>query len=259
MKELMAAEQTESRKLQKLLATLKTKETEITEYQTNICNIKQHASELQTFMAIKHIEKDLKVEEKFIRSIAESDITNQVNISYQVNNSLQQITDSLQKFGEIDVSSELFDFPIQKRKDRQAQIIVALPARNIDNLILTLQKRIKTYLSNTSGCSMLPDGRIIFSCYVQKKRRVFKSDGSEDFGINNIGNTFDVVFIGDDCIAVTSGCSKPIKIIDIKKNKLKKKTIEMNSQNDGVVYKDGHLIYCAGKKGLQWLVLVMNP
>ncbi|XP_052087503.1 uncharacterized protein LOC127724560 [Mytilus californianus] len=254
MKELMAAEQTESRKLQKLLSTLKTKETEITEYQTNICNIKQHASELQTFLAIKHIEKDLKVQEKFIRSITDSDATNQVNISYQVNKSLQQITESVQKFAEISISSVRCDLSIRKRKDRQAQITVALPTRNIDNLILTLQKRINTGSSNVRGCSMLPGGRMIFSSFTQKKISVFKSDGSKDFEMNNAEGTFDLVFIGDDSIAVTSGCSKKINIIDTKNNKLKK-TLSVNSYNGGVVYKDGHLIYCGREKGLQMVSL----
>ncbi|CAC5364543.1 unnamed protein product [Mytilus coruscus] len=83
---------------------------------------------------------------------------------------------------------------------------------------------------------------------------VLKSDGSKDFEISKIGSTFDVVFIGDDSIAVTSGNSKTINIIDLEKQKLKK-SIKVDSHNYGTVYKDGHMIYCVREKGLHMIDL----
>ncbi|XP_052087863.1 uncharacterized protein LOC127724900 [Mytilus californianus] len=254
IKELMRVEQKEKSKIEKLLTTLKTKEKEITEVQENIASIKQHASELQTFLTIKNIEKDIAGEEKFIQSITTSDTTNQINISCQINKSLQQITASVQKFGEINVSSDQCDFSIQKRKDRQSQIMVALPTRNIKNLSLTLQKRINTELSEVYGCSLLPGDMMVFSSSFDDRIRVLKSDGSKDFEIKTIRQTFDVVFIGNDSIAVTSSNSNQISIIDLKKQKLKK-SIKVNSYNGGVVYNDGHLIYCAREKGIQMISL----
>ncbi|CAG2251391.1 unnamed protein product [Mytilus edulis] len=132
--------------------------------------------------------------------------------------------------------------------------MVALPTRNIDNLTVTLQKRINTQSSNVRGCSLLPDGKMVFSCYEQKKLTIFKSDGSKEFLINEIGSTLDVVYIGGDSIAVTSGGSKQIHVIDTN-NKKQKKTIQVTSDNDGVVYIDGNLIYCSEKKGLQMISL----
>ncbi|XP_052089883.1 uncharacterized protein LOC127726536 [Mytilus californianus] len=257
MKELMATEQEESNKIRQLLTTLTKKEQEIKKFQTNFAHIKQYASELQTFLSMKQLEKDIAVEEAFIQSLTKSDTTNQVNISFRINKSLQEITASVQRFGDINVSSDQCYLSIQKRKDKQAQImVVALPTRNIDNLTLTLQKHINTMMSNVKGCCMLPDGRMFFSCYSQSKIRVFKSDGSEDFQINNIGDTFDVVFIGDDSIAVTSGesCNINILVIDLNKHKLKR-TIKVKSGNDGMAFKDGHLIYCSRKKGLKMISL----
>ncbi|XP_063401788.1 uncharacterized protein LOC134686012 [Mytilus trossulus] len=163
MKELIAVEKKESNNIDKLLTSLKKKEKEITEIQENLANIKQHASELQTFLIMKNIEKDIAVGETFIESVSKSETTNQINVSYQINKSLQEITVSVQEFGEINVRSDPCDFIIQKRKDRQAQIMVALPARNIDNLTMTLLKRIKTELSDVRGCSQLPGGRMVFS------------------------------------------------------------------------------------------------
>ncbi|XP_063404179.1 uncharacterized protein LOC134687651 [Mytilus trossulus] len=254
LNELKAAEQKENSNIQKLLSDLKTKEREITEFKVNIDNIKQHASELQTFLAIKHFETVISVAEKFIHSIIKSDATNRANISCQFTKSLAQITSSVQKFGEINVSCEPCNLSIKKRKQKQAQIMVAIPTKNIDNLTLTLLKRINTELSNVLGCSLLPDGRMVFACLKQDKTIVFKADGSKDIEIDNIGPTFDVAFIGDDCIAVTSANIKKINIIDTKNKKLKK-TIEVTSAIDGIAYKDGHLIYCARDKGLQMISL----
>ncbi|XP_076076632.1 uncharacterized protein LOC143047448 [Mytilus galloprovincialis] len=254
IKELMTVEQREKSKIEKLLTSLNKKEKEIAEVQENFASIKHHASELQTFLTMKDIEKDIIGEEKFIKSIATSDSTNQVNISCQINKSLQQITDSVQKFGEIYVCSDPCDFSIHKRKNKQAQIMVTIPTRDIDNLTLTLQKRINTKLSDVSGCLLLPGDRMVFSSYTDNKLTVLKSDGSKDFEIKNIGPTFDVVFIGDDSIAVTSGNSNQINIIDIKK-KSKSKLIKVDSYTGGVVYKKGHLIYCAREKGIQMISL----
>ncbi|CAG2216948.1 unnamed protein product [Mytilus edulis] len=69
--------------------------------------------------------------------------------------------------------------------------MVAIPTKNIDNLTLTLLKRINTELPNVYGCSMFPDGRMVFSCFNQDKTIIFKADGSKDFEIDNIGPTFD--------------------------------------------------------------------
>ncbi|XP_071135298.1 uncharacterized protein PF3D7_1120000-like [Mytilus edulis] len=254
IKELMTVEQREKSKIEKLLTSLKKKEKEIAEVQENFASIKHHASELQAFLTMKDIEKDIIGEETFVKSIATSDSTSQVNISCQINKSLQQITEILKKFGEIYVCSDPCDVSIHKRKDRQAQIMVTLPIRNIDNLTLTLQKRINTKLSDVSGCSLLPGNRMVFTSYKNKTLSVLKSDGSKDFEIKNIGRTFDVVFIGDDSIAVTSGESNQINIIDLKK-KSKTKSIKVDSYNGGVAYKDGYLIYCAAEKGIQMISL----
>ncbi|CAG2249869.1 unnamed protein product [Mytilus edulis] len=221
IKELMTVEQREKSKIEKLLTSLKKKEKEMTEVQENFATFKQHASELQTFLTMKNIEKD--------------------------------IVDSVQKFGEINVCSDPCDFSIHKRKDRQAQIMVALPTRDIDNLTLTLQKRIKTNMSLSLAvhCFLIVGW---YSPLIVNKITVFKSDGSKDFEIKNIGRTFDVVFIGDDSIAVTSGDSNQINIIDLKK-KSKTKSIKVDSYNGGVAYKDGYLIYCAREKGIQMISL----
>ncbi|CAG2208906.1 unnamed protein product [Mytilus edulis] len=203
---------------------------------------------------MKYIEKDIAGTEQFIQSITKSGSTNQVNISFQMTKSLQKLSATVQKFGDIIVSYDPSDYSIQKRKDRQAQIRVATPTRNIDNMTLTFRKGIDTKSADVYGCSLLPDDSMIFSSYFENKLRVLKSEISKDFEIKKIDQPFDVVFIGDDSIAVTSDKLKRINIINLIDHKLIR-SINVGSYVGGVVYKDGNLIYCARDQGIRVLNL----
>jgi hypothetical protein len=59
MKELTEAEKQVTTETHELLVSLDEKQKELTEYQTNIVNMKKNASDLQTFIAVKQIEKEV--------------------------------------------------------------------------------------------------------------------------------------------------------------------------------------------------------
>ena len=59
MKELTEEETKITRKTRELLSSLDEKEKELTEYRTNVVNIKQYASDLQTCLAMKQIENGI--------------------------------------------------------------------------------------------------------------------------------------------------------------------------------------------------------
>ncbi|CAC5396349.1 unnamed protein product [Mytilus coruscus] len=63
---------------------------------------------------------------------------------------------------------------------------------------------------------------------------------------------FDVVYIGDNSVAVTS--SVTINIFNVQ-NKKAKKTLNIDSANYGVTLNDGKLIYCSEDKGLKMISL----
>ena len=52
-----------------LLVSLDEKQKELTEYQTNAVNIKKYASDLQTFLALKQIEKDVETQDTCLQSL----------------------------------------------------------------------------------------------------------------------------------------------------------------------------------------------
>lgn len=125
--ELKIKEEEASIRIQRLLNSLIDKEKEIIEHQKNIVNIKQYASERQTFLALKHLEKVVAFDEQYIQSMVTRDSANQVDLSCNIDTSLQSTISAIQKFGEVDVVADSCDIQIQTMKARQAQMMVTVP------------------------------------------------------------------------------------------------------------------------------------
>lgn len=257
MGELKTVEEIESNKIRQLLSSLIQKEKEIVECQGHFENTRKYASDYQSFLALKQIEKYVSNEDDFIQMIIKEEHANQIDITCSVDTSLQTFTASVKKFGDVLVNSSPCSITILKRKLQQAQINVAHPTRNFDSITLMLKQTIQTEMINIRGCVFLPGGRMVFSCYNRNEVEVFMPNGSQEFILTNIGRVFDLVYIGDDSLAITSGgvpSSKQINIVDITQRSVKKK-IEIDSPNNGVAFNDGKLIYCARGIGIKMINL----
>jgi vacuolar-type H+-ATPase subunit I/STV1 len=77
MKELIELEKQVTEETRELLVSLDEKHKKLIEYQTNIVNIKKYASELQTFIAVKQIEKDVETHDTCLQSLVNSYSLNQ--------------------------------------------------------------------------------------------------------------------------------------------------------------------------------------
>jgi hypothetical protein len=138
----------------------------LSEYQTNIVSIKKYASDLQTFIAVKQIEKDLETHDAWLQSLINSDSLNQTKLTYQIDTGLKNITTSIQKFAEVVVESKPCGMVFVRRKNKQAQMMVAelSPPMSVENIQLNQKQKINTKETNIRGCSLLPDGR--HYCYL---------------------------------------------------------------------------------------------
>jgi hypothetical protein len=95
-----------------------------------------------------------------------SDSLKQTKISCNIDTSLKNLTISIQSFGEVVVESKPCELIIVRKKNKQAQIMVAdLPPMSVDNIHLNLNQRVSIKGENIRGCSLLPDGRMVFACY----------------------------------------------------------------------------------------------
>ncbi|XP_063396944.1 uncharacterized protein LOC134681305 [Mytilus trossulus] len=251
MKELYAAEEKENKKISCLISSIQEKEREITECQTNLDNIKQHASDLQTFLAMKHIQQDVTNNESFLEALLKEDKLNHVIISFEKENTFESLLTTLNKMGTIILDSSTSDITLTSRKNKQAHIMVPMtPVATIDDLKLTLKQTVKTDGKYITGCSLLPDGRMIFSCYSSHNIYVMKTDGSLDFTLQTGSNTSHIHFIEDSQkLIVTSGPNKSITTINMK-NRKTEKLIQCGSSVYGIAHNNGQLFYNGYDSGL---------
>jgi predicted TIM-barrel fold metal-dependent hydrolase len=92
MKELTEAENLITEETREMITSLDKKQKELSEYQTNIANIEKYASDLQTYIAVKQIEKHVETHDTCLQSIVNSDSLDQTTLSYRIDGGLRTIT-----------------------------------------------------------------------------------------------------------------------------------------------------------------------
>ncbi|CAC5388350.1 unnamed protein product [Mytilus coruscus] len=259
IKKLNAIEKNENKIISELLSVLKENEGEITEFRTNIENIKEHATDLQAFISMKELEKKVLCKDEFLQSVINSENFKDCELSCNVNADIQDLANHIKNFGEVKIETRPCNVLLIRRKNKQAQIMRPhISSKLVENINLKLHKTISTIGEYIRGCCILPDGKMAFSSNSDRAVRVFNLNGTKDFEVNTPTNAFDVSYIShDNTLAVTSGMSliKCITIIDIQSKQIKK-TIPVDSEYYGIgVTSDDKFICSAAGKGIK----LINP
>ena len=260
MKELTEAEKQITDETRDLMVSLDEKQKELSEHQNNIVNIKKYASDLQTYIAVKQIEKDVETQDTCLQSKVNS--LKQTKLSYKIDTGLKTITSSIQKFGEVVVESKPCELTLARKKDKQTQMKVAdlSPPMSVDNIQLKLKQTINIKGSWIRGCSFLPDGRMVLSCYNTNTLSFMNKEGVEYFQIceDKTGScTYDTVYIKyNNSVAVSSGRgnNRCITMIDLESREVMT-TISMDTLIFGMVVIGRTIYYCARDEGLKMLNL----
>jgi DNA-binding beta-propeller fold protein YncE len=262
MTELGEAEKQVTDETREVLVSLDEKQKEFTEYQTNIVHIKKDASDLHTCIAVKQIEKEVETQDTSLRSVVNRDSLNQIKRTYKIDTALKNITTSIQKFAEVVVEAKPCKMFFSRRKDKQAQMMIAelSPPMLAENIQLNLKQKINTKGRDITGCSLLPGGRMVFSCYNSSIVAFINKEGIKSFqiGKGKTGSgTYDTVYIKDDnSVAVSSGWGGKlcITIINIESQKVMT-TISINTDSYGMAVRGRTIYYCTVYKGLKMLNL----
>ncbi|CAC5388352.1 unnamed protein product [Mytilus coruscus] len=169
MTKLNATEEQEKKKtIIELLDLLKEKESEIIEYQKNIENIKKHATDIQTFISMKELEKNVSSNDEFLQSVIDSGNFKDRELSYNTNAAMQDLANRIKNFGEVKIETKPCDVVLTRRKDKQAQIMLPhIVSKSVAEVNLKQLKTIKTRENSTYGCCMLPDGKMAFTDHVK--------------------------------------------------------------------------------------------
>ncbi|XP_071123316.1 uncharacterized protein [Mytilus edulis] len=222
-------------------------ESKVAEHQKNIANIKQHASDLQTFLALKQIESDVDENCQFIDSITESNVLNRVEIKFNINTSLTDLANSVLEFGKVFIDISNSSVNIVKKKQQQAQLIVpkVSPIMPIENIQVKLEQTINTKSSSVRGCCILPDSRFVFTYPGLDKVTVVKQDGTVDF-VLNVTAAYGIAYNNENnTLAISSRWNtqgKQITLIDLKGRRVKK-TFSPGGQTTGIAVTNNTLLY----------------
>ena len=256
MKELDEAETHVTDKTHELLVSLDEKQKELTEYQTNIVNIEKYASDLQTFLAVKQIEKDVETHDMGLQALVNSDNLSQTKLAFKIDTGLKTIVTSIHKFGKVVVESKPCELTFARKKEKQAQMIVAdlLPPMSVENIQLNLKQKMNTKGTCITGCSLLSNDRTVLSCSSTSTVSFINSEGVELFqiGRDKTGSyANDTVYIKDNnSIAMSSGggINTCIVIVDIESQKVMT-TISMDTAIYGIAATGRTIYYCAWNNG----------
>ena len=165
-------------------------------------------------------------------------------------------------FGEVVVESMPSEMTFVRKKDKQAQMMVAdlSPPMSVENIQLKLKQKINIKGSMMRGCSLLPDDRMVLSCYGTDTVSFINKEGVDLFKIDKDktgSNTFDVVYIKDNnSVAVSSGrgSKRCISIIDIESQEVMS-AFSMDTNIFGMAVRGRTIYYSAADKGLKMLNL----
>ena len=265
MKKLTEADKLVTEETRKLLVSLDEKQKELTEYQTNIVNIKWYASDLQTFLAVKQIEKDVETKDMCFQSLVNSDSLIQTKLSYNIDTGLKTITTRIQKFVDVVVDSKPCELTFSRKTDKQAQMMVVdlSSPKSVENIHLTLKQKLNVKGNFMTGCSLFPDCSMVFSCFNTKIVSFFNKEGVELFQIGKDKTRYciyiyDTVYIKDtNSVAVSYGYgyNGSIDIIDIESQRIMT-TISINTDIYGMAVRGSTIYYRTGNKGLRMLNLI---
>ena len=137
------------------------------------------------------------------------------------------------------------------------------PPMSVENIQLNLKQKINTKGGSIRGCSLLPEGRMVFSCYMTDTVRFINKEGIELFQISKDktgSDYYDTVYIKDtNSVAVSSGwgggkiCTC-ITEIDIESQNVMT-TIAMDMYMYGMAVRGRKIYYCARNNGIRMLNL----
>ncbi|CAC5370436.1 unnamed protein product [Mytilus coruscus] len=251
-KELNASECDLKRKIEDLLHGLKNKRERIAVLQSNISDLKNHASDLQTFIGSKKLVEKIESEETYVQSISEDGRLKQFSLKCTYNKGIENLLQSIASFGSILMESSSPSVEIKLKKNEQAQIMSSsFNPKSVDNVRATLLRKVEmpkgksTDEYNITGCAIFPNGKFIFTdCDLNKRLVILNKDGYLDCEIPlSELMPFDVACIDDTTVAFTVWDSSEIFIFDLRLKSIKNK-IETNKVCFGITYENGVIYYC---------------
>ncbi|XP_063408784.1 uncharacterized protein LOC134692263 [Mytilus trossulus] len=228
----------------------------------NINQMKSHATDLQVFLALREIEKDVEKELSYIKDIKSKPEMKTVDVQCKVSDGLKSFQKDINSWGKISIktsdSSVCTDLEVTTEK--QAQIILPSKRREYvtDIHSITLKKntsfKVQSEKIRLTGCEILPGGEILLVNQTDKTILMYNKSGSRIKEFKQQWKPFDITYIDKDMIAISFVHEKKVCTLNTKYEQLD--TI-FKSPVDvcGMAYKDGKLYVRCAAKGIRIMTI----
>jgi hypothetical protein len=152
---------------------------------------------------------------------------------------------------------------IKRGKDKQAQIMTFTPpVRNVSihDINLVLLRKKERLCSKITGCIITPNGKFIFADFSKNGLLILNEDWTSDnldTKLPVIHYAYDVTCIDDTRLAISTGTSQEINILNIASKQIEK-IIKTSGGCFGITQNEGSLLFCEGSRGISRIQLSDN-
>ncbi|VDI40946.1 Hypothetical predicted protein [Mytilus galloprovincialis] len=227
---------------------LKGKEDRIDELYKGIIKMQKYASELRIFLGTKEFELEIRRRENEIDELTKDYSSDIRSIVFKENIKLAAFTCDISSFGDIGIEITPSTTSYTKPMEQQAQTIVE--GKKFDDINLKLLNEVKFAGSYVWGCAILEDDTLCIACPNTKTLLLKNTYESLLHKIILPDKAYDITYINDKTLAVTtSNCSSTIFIVNLK-TKMVEKTINTEYRFYGISFSDGNLIIHSSDVGL---------
>ncbi|XP_052085867.1 uncharacterized protein LOC127723335 [Mytilus californianus] len=194
---------------------------QIRKLQNEFSNMTKYATELQTYVGLREIEKITSQEENYIEDLKRGSYLNKSNLHVTTTPALASILHDVKTFGKISVDTRPCNIVANAGRKDQAQYLVPVPM--IDQIKASFFSTLKVpqvRKKGFAGCCILPDGNIA-ALDLQNCLSVFKNDGTFIRKVVSFKDEPDsVCFVENGTVAVSFYIAKEVVLVDIDKSKV---------------------------------------
>ncbi|XP_052065267.1 uncharacterized protein LOC127705047 isoform X1 [Mytilus californianus] len=256
IKELNQIEFTCCDTVRSIVSSLQDQTKKINQMKSEIKNTKKYASDLQAFLCMREIQAKTTEYEKHLQSSIENKNHNKINIESATNTKIQDIL-MVDQFGFIEVKkSQSTDINLNRRKERQAQMMIPKEVVLINNVKLVFKRKVHQTCIYPTGCCVTKKGEFLFTDFKDTNGRVkaVNAESGVEYTIQlqKPYRAFDLAILDETTVAVSTRhlSKKPgISIVDLIKKKVKK-FIDLPGDPYGITYDGKSLICCVLDKDL---------
>ncbi|CAC5399723.1 unnamed protein product [Mytilus coruscus] len=238
------------KKIQSIFSTLNDQAKDILQFNPEIENMKEYASDMQGFLGMGEIQKQISQSENCIQSMIANKETETVILEFTIDASLHFLSNA-KTFGSIVVKHIPSDgIELVRSKDKQAQILVTGKNESVYNMKLNLKRQLRTLCNTTRGCCVTVNGGFIFTDYQNHSEKlvVLNADGENKYTIpfSELYSSYDLACVDDKTVAITTGNShgKTGVIITDLTTRKEKRIINLSSTPYGITFDGKSLICC---------------